>query len=85
MLRKTIDAWNNLPALGSVGDFVRLINCRFQAIIKINDKIKINSGIFSLIIKAAAVIDIAVEWNHICLITDFIGATTGNIGIPAAA
>ena len=85
MLRKTIDAWNNLPALGSVGDFVRLTNCWFQARIKTIEVIKINSGIFVLIIKATEVIDIAIEWNHICLITDFIGATTGNIGMPAAA
>jgi hypothetical protein len=49
------------------------------------EKIKIDAGIFVLIINAIDVVDIAIEWNHICLITDFMGATTGNIGMPAAA
>jgi hypothetical protein len=30
MLRKTIDAWNNFPALTSLGCLVNLINWRFQ-------------------------------------------------------
>ena len=31
-----IDAWNNFPALTSVGCLVNLINCRFQPIISNN-------------------------------------------------
>jgi hypothetical protein len=47
--------------LGSVGDFVRLTNCRFQARIKSIEIIKINDDISALMIRATEVIDIAVE------------------------
>jgi hypothetical protein len=47
--------------LGSVGDFVRFTNCRFQARIKIIEAIKIIGDIFALMIKATEVIDIAIE------------------------
>jgi hypothetical protein len=48
MLRKTIDAWNNFPALTSLGSFVNLINCRFHPAISNNVITESQIGSFAL-------------------------------------
>ena len=83
MLRNVIDQLNNRLASTSDSLLLNLINCHFQPTNNV-DVARINQiEISALINTAIDVITINVEWNHICFITELIGATTGNIGKSA--
>ena len=83
MLRNVIDQLNNRLASISDSLLLNLINRHFQPTDNA-DAARINQiEISALSSTAIDVITINVEWNHICLITELIGATTGNIGKSA--
>jgi hypothetical protein len=65
MLRKTIDAWNNLLALISLGCLLNFINCHFQPAIRAMVSSNVQLGRAAVVINNIATTDIALECNHI--------------------